>query len=121
MAEPLARRYLNENEAAAYIGLCTRALRDLPIPVCRPNRRKLYDVKDLDSFMKGTKWLPSTSEGTQTGRSPRRSRQNSGSTAVSFRDGSFRYHLRVMPRTEFLRIKRFVRGGRRINSTVKAA
>ena len=35
--------------------------------------------------------------------------------------GSFRYRLRIMPRTEFLRIKRFVRAGRRINATVKAA
>lgn len=28
--------------------------------------------------------------------------------------GSFRYHLRIMPRTMFIRIKRFVREGRRI-------
>jgi hypothetical protein len=32
-------RYLSEEAAAKYIGLCPRALRALPIPVCRPNRR----------------------------------------------------------------------------------
>ena len=33
------RRYLNEAQAAEYVGLSERALRSLPIPVCRPNRR----------------------------------------------------------------------------------
>lgn len=49
----IERRYLPEPAAAQYIGVSPRALRDLPIPVCRPNRRKLYDVRDLDNYMKG--------------------------------------------------------------------
>src|SRR5690242_10113952 len=84
--ETVQKRYLNETEAAVYLGLCQRALRDLPIPVCRPNRRKLYDVKDLDSYMKGVKCQPSIVVGNRTGRSRRRSPLTSGSTAPSFRE-----------------------------------
>jgi hypothetical protein len=61
---------LDQEAAAKHIGLCPRSLRALPIPVCRPNRRKLYEVRDLDSYMRGVKCL--------------QSRLKSGSTAKSF-------------------------------------
>ena len=80
----ITTRYLSEEAAAKYIGLCKRALRSLPIPVCRPNRRKLYDVRDLDSYMMGVKCPQSLGAAAKTAGTNRRSRQTFGSTAKSF-------------------------------------
>src|SRR5262245_654614 len=78
------RRYISETEAAEYIGVCARSFRNLPIPVCRPNRRKLYDVRDLDKYMQEVKCPPFTSAEPRRVRRRKRSAQISGSTGGSF-------------------------------------
>lgn len=57
MAKP---RYLNQREAAAYIGLSDRHLRHLEAhgegpPSAKIGRKKRYDVADLDAWMEARK------------------------------------------------------------------
>lgn len=57
MAKP---KYLNQREAAAYIGLSERHLRHLEAcgegpPSARFGRSKRYDVTDLDAWMAARK------------------------------------------------------------------
>ena len=105
MGEPAQRRYLDEATAADYVGISARALRSLPIPVCKPNRRKLYDVKDLDSYMKGVKCLPSIAAANRTGHTRKRSRQTSGLGAPSFREVLARQSA-GMPKSEPQNLRR---------------
>lgn len=43
-------RLLSVSEAAAYLGLSASTLRGLPIPRRVHNSRRLYDIRDLDTY-----------------------------------------------------------------------